>query len=1478
MIISLSHLIVRSLRRCLLVFLATLLPAALVHAQIGNDNPTGVSGVYNGNVTSAGSYDPYTGNATRSVTDIVVAGAVGKYPLAFTRTMNTRYTPGAGTLEFGQAGTWRHNYQWSIDNFTFQSNAPDKWSAMPQVFTVNYPDGRRLSFSNSNQDSMMRAGSGVSDRFQKPASDYDDCYLLLPDGGKIWFAAAIERWGDDFGPVTISCTYTLMGIIDPHGQTTTITYGANTTTIQEPGGRTLTLSYISTPWNGDIVLTGLSASDGRSITYNYGGYQPAPGGTLYSYLGNVQYRDTAGAAYAQAIYAYQPGNVDPNGRPLISWAIDPMYSGPMWAIGYTFLPGSSGGVYGQIQSENYLDPRSGTVGQVVSSLSANGNSRTETRGDNPTRTFNYSSGKLVSYTDFKNQTSSISYDGNGFVWAYTDARGKTTTTSREGIIGAVSVLTHPDAGHTTQGYAYWYANGGPYYLQIRGDERGHNTYFSRDPNNFQLTRIDYPDYPNGAYETFAYNGFGQVYSHRMTSGGTETSYYDGRGMMWAHANPDGTAYFYYDSLDRVEHVVDPRGKTTWFQYNARGQVTRVTHIDGTYVQYDYNLDGTLAWTADENHPGAATDANQRTRYAYDDYKRVVAITNPLNQTTSFVYAQDWSNAYNQTTGSVKGAFSPMGKQVHYAYDENWQRTIMRVPPTSDPNSDSNDAWTFYGYDATGNLTSVQDPRSSVTTFGYDERNRRTSTTNALNQTTTWEYDPTSNLTRETRPDQSYSEASYDSMNRVSQTTGFMGEGTGFGRDLAGNIVQMTDAKGASYYFGYDLLNRKTSATYPVDATGATRTETWRFDAAGNMDLYKNPAGQYRHLFYDDRNRLYDAWWDNSAAPEVVVGYDFASRVASIVTNTPQTTAETSLIFHYDDANRLLWEDQTVSGHETHRLQHDRDADGNPTNTHVPGLFLVWYNYNQRNQLAHIYGGGWDSWFNYAYDAAGNMTKRQDVLAGVNDSVNAPSQWYDPLNRPTMRENTGSGDTAYARSWYQYDNLGREVATWRDEQGGKGERFGYDPAGQLRDVSYNADQVWTGNPLNASRTVNYNTDVLNRYAVTSNGTPTNYSHNAMNQYTLWGGQTFLYDGNFNFSWMGGWQHNYDAQNHLTSVGNGGGTQESFVYDGLGRCVKRTVNGAAMIYVYDGWKAVVEHAFDGAWLAYNVYGPGSDEILWRYHSQVGHLRYHADIHGNVTEVLGWSGEGLEKYTYDAFGFPTVTNWDGSNPRSYSAYGNRFMFQGREWYSELGYYNFRNRFYDPTVGRFLQPDPLGFGGGDANLFRYCGGDPVNRSDPYGLFWGLPAWAGGAIVGGGVGAAGGFISGVVNQGLSAWSGTGFSWGTVGTYTANGTIIGAAAGGGVGLITGDPFAIAGEGALVTAAITAVGTGVMDHANPPVPQQPPPQPSTPPPLGPPAPYVPPPGGNGSRWSTAQPERHSSRTRRWWWRWGRSSLFRGQRKL
>src|SRR5882757_3534400 len=104
-------------------FLARVLPLAplvfafstsSLWAQVGNQNPSGASGIFNGQVTTGCSYDPYTGNATRSITDIAVSGAVGEYPLALVRTANSR-TPSV-TGVFGWHGGWNHNYNWTMED------------------------------------------------------------------------------------------------------------------------------------------------------------------------------------------------------------------------------------------------------------------------------------------------------------------------------------------------------------------------------------------------------------------------------------------------------------------------------------------------------------------------------------------------------------------------------------------------------------------------------------------------------------------------------------------------------------------------------------------------------------------------------------------------------------------------------------------------------------------------------------------------------------------------------------------------------------------------------------------------------------------------------------------------------------------------------------------------------------------------------------------------------------------------------------------------------------------------------------------------------------------------------------------------------------------------------------------------------------------------------------------------------------------
>jgi RHS repeat-associated protein len=132
---------------------------------------------------------------------------------------------------------------------------------------------------------------------------------------------------------------------------------------------------------------------------------------------------------------------------------------------------------------------------------------------------------------------------------------------------------------------------------------------------------------------------------------------------------------------------------------------------------------------------------------------------------------------------------------------------------------------------------------------------------------------------------------------------------------------------------------------------------------------------------------------------------------------------------------------------------------------------------------------------------------------------------------------------------------------------------------------------------------------------------------------------------------------------------------------------------------------------------VYGPGADEILLRQKDGMGYTIFLLDRHGNVAFLVDHDGHVLENYTYDVFGQPTITITETGQKLSSTLYAHDFLFQGREYIAPLGIYDYRNRFYLPATGRFLQTDPTGFGAGDMNLFRYCGDDPVDLSDPLGL-----------------------------------------------------------------------------------------------------------------------------------------------------------------
>jgi RHS repeat-associated protein len=103
--------------------------------------------------------------------------------------------------------------------------------------------------------------------------------------------------------------------------------------------------------------------------------------------------------------------------------------------------------------------------------------------------------------------------------------------------------------------------------------------------------------------------------------------------------------------------------------------------------------------------------------------------------------------------------------------------------------------------------------------------------------------------------------------------------------------------------------------------------------------------------------------------------------------------------------------------------------------------------------------------------------------------------------------------------------------------------------------------------------------------------------------------------------------------------------------------------------------------------------------------------SDRQGSVVDLVDEAGVLLNHLDYGAFGqILAQTN---------AANGDRFTYTGREYEAKLGLYWYRARWYDPSSGRFMSEDPMGFGAGDMNLWRYVGNAPTNATDPSGKLY---------------------------------------------------------------------------------------------------------------------------------------------------------------
>lgn len=791
------------------------------------------------------------------------------------------------------------------------------------------------------------------------------------------------------------------------------------------------------------------------------------------------------------------------------------------------------------------------------------------------------------------------------------------------------------------------------------------------------------------------NAVGQVTSHAYNAQGHETRRVGFR--------LDTTLWIY--TAGRLVKERTPEGSWTTYQHDALGRVTRVVRKVGDTAQVADGDDIVTEYVYDAlgNRIRESVAGMVQHRYGFDAAGRMVLDTNALGEVTQILYDR---------LGRVVRQISTAGDSLSTDYDAQGRVSVRRLLAVGQ----AADTLSVVRYDDAARPVWERTPGQGAVTREYDGTDFTTKVTDSVGIVTTMTQD----------------KAGRDSLVSVAgkpprKTV----------RDALGRVTQQFDERGFKIVMAYDHLDRLTRLT---DNEGNATVFAWSDSSKGWTKRITTYADAKFEIHYWDREGRLRRLVDGRGIV-AHYGYDSLSRMKRIEFLTPEgVTASDPVVLGYDKLSRLVKASQGTLWDST-----EYDPLGRPARSlqSVDGTtYSLVYAYGPRSRTLTL--------------PDGSTTTQRWTARGLLDSVWAGARLLARFQYGNGLETSrvlGNGIEATSG----YDGAGRisSMAYALAGQTLPNLGFGYDPSGNRslirrshapatsEAVGYTTDnQVssWSKGVADASGVIATPTTSQawsldsrgNWSSWTQNSTTQTRTHSGANQVTAMGSVALAWDAAGNLSNDGTRNYVWNARGLLESVAEGAATLGTYTYDPLGRRVAKSVDGVTSLSIYDGWQDVYSVVKGGSvdtsksW----VFGNYIDEplaMIRKWGSSSDTVWYLQGNNFNVEALTDRTGAIVERYEHTPYGAARVYSGSGTDGtwftgddvgETVSARGNELTFQGRELDGETGNLYFRARYYMPTLGRFVSRDPLRYGAGDVNEFRFTSNAPLGYVDPLGLY----------------------------------------------------------------------------------------------------------------------------------------------------------------